>query len=111
MGRVVLRKGREDSLRRFHPWIFSGAVASVEGDPREGEAVEVTAHDGGFLAVGHWQKGSIAVRVLSFTDEFMPDGDAGFRDSPVPWLCAAGSHFRRLPAAVSSTERATRSPG
>lgn len=75
MGRVVLRKGREDSLRRFHPWIFSGAVASVEGDPREGEAVEVVAHDGGFLAVGHWQKGSIAVRVLSFTDEFMPDGD------------------------------------
>lgn len=65
MGRVVLRKGREDSLRRFHPWIFSGAVASVEGDPYEGEAVEVVSHDGGFLAVGHWQKGSIAVRVLS----------------------------------------------
>lgn len=75
MGRVVLRKGREDSLRRFHPWIFSGAVASVEGDPYEGEAVEVVSHDGGFLAVGHWQKGSIAVRVLSFTEEFMPDGN------------------------------------
>lgn len=72
MRRVVLRKGREDSLRRFHPWIFSGAVASVEGNPYEGEAVEVISHDGCFLAVGHWQKGSIAVRVLSFGQEFMP---------------------------------------
>lgn len=75
MIRVVLKKGREESLRRFHPWIFSGAVASVEGEPYEGEAVEVVASDGAFLAVGHWQKGSIAVRILSFTQEFMPDKD------------------------------------
>lgn len=75
MGRVILRKGREDSLHRFHPWIFSGAVASVEGSPYEGEAVEVYAHDGSFLAVGHWQKGSIAARVLSFGKDWLPDGN------------------------------------
>lgn len=75
MAGVILKKGRDESLRRFHPWIFSGAVASVEGDPYEGEAVEVRAADGTFLAVGHWQKGSIAVRVLSFDDRFLPDAD------------------------------------
>ena len=75
MAGVILKKGRDESLRRYHPWIFSGAVASVEGDPYEGEAVEVRAADGTFLAVGHWQKGSIAVRVLSFDDRFLPDAD------------------------------------
>lgn len=80
MGSVVLKKGREESLRRFHPWIFSGAVESVQGNPREGDAVEVRAHDGGFLAVGHWQKGSIAVRILGFTDEFLPGEDAMMPD-------------------------------
>lgn len=80
MGSVVLKKGREESLRRFHPWIFSGAVESVSGNLREGDAVDVLAHDGSFLAVGHWQKGSIAVRVLGFTDEFMPEEDAMMPD-------------------------------
>lgn len=75
MKKVTLKKGREESLYRFHPWIFSGAVASVEGSPFEGEAVEVLASDGTFLAVGHWQKGSIAVRVLSFNKDYLPDGD------------------------------------
>lgn len=75
MAKVILRKDREESLRRFHPWIFSGAVASVEGSPSEGEAVEVLASDGTFLAVGHWQKGSIAVRVLSFSQDFLPGHD------------------------------------
>lgn len=50
MGSVVLKKGREESLRRFHPWIFSGAVESVSGNLREGDAVDVLAHDGSFLA-------------------------------------------------------------
>ncbi len=75
MGRVVLKRGREESLRRYHPWIFSGAVASVEGDLYEGEAVEVVAADGSTLAVGHWQKGSIAVRILNFGNGFMPGPD------------------------------------
>ena len=75
MNTVVLKKGREESLRRFHPWIFSGAVASVSGEPKEGEVVQVLSHDRQFMAFGHYQKGSIAVRVLSFTEDFQPDAD------------------------------------
>ena len=64
---VTLKKGREDALLRFHPWIFSGAIASVKGNPHEGEVVEVRSAANEFLAVGHYQIGSIVVRVLSFT--------------------------------------------
>ena len=74
MTRIILKKGHDGSLRRFHPWIFSGAVARVEGDePREGDIVTVYSHSGEFLACGHWQIGSIAVRVLRFTDETLTD--------------------------------------
>lgn len=68
MKNLYLNKGKEESLRRFHPWVFSGAVRHIEGNPREGELVRVLTCDGTFLAVGHWQIGSIAVRVLSFED-------------------------------------------
>lgn len=68
MIKIILRKGREESLRRFHPWVFSGAVAEIQGDPSEGDVVAVYASDGCFLAYGHYQIGSIAVRVLSFDD-------------------------------------------
>lgn len=66
---LYLRKGKEESLLRFHPWIFSGAVHHIDGEPEEGEVVRVLTSDGTFIAVGHWQIGSIAVRVLSFEDE------------------------------------------
>ena len=65
---LYLRRGKEDSLKRFHPWIFSGAVHHIEGEPEEGEVVRVFTADGSFIAVGHWQIGSIAVRVLDFED-------------------------------------------
>ncbi len=68
MIKIILRKGREESLRRFHPWVFSGAVAEIQGGPSEGDVVAVYASDGSFLAYGHYQIGSIAVRVLSFDD-------------------------------------------
>ena len=68
MIKIILRKGREESLRRFHPWVFSGSVAEIQGDPSEGDVVAVYASDGSFLAYGHYQIGSIAVRVLSFDD-------------------------------------------
>lgn len=68
MIKVILRKGRDESLRRFHPWVFSGAIAEVQGSPAEGDVVSVHASDGTFLAYGHYQIGSIAVRVLSFDD-------------------------------------------
>ena len=63
---VILRKGKEESLKRFHPWIFSGAVHHIEGEPAEGDIVEVLNNEGKFIALGHWQIGSIAVRVLTF---------------------------------------------
>lgn len=68
MIKVILKRGREESLRRFHPWVFSGAIAEVQGNPLEGDMVSVHASDGDFLAYGHYQIGSIAVRVLSFDE-------------------------------------------
>ena len=74
MDKVILRHGREESLRRFHPWVFSGAIAQVTGHPAEGDVVGVFAADGSFLAYGHYQVGSIAVRILSFDeDPLRPD--------------------------------------
>ena len=66
---LYLKKGKEESLKRYHPWIFSGAVHHTEGELQEGDIVTVLTIDGEFVAVGHWQIGSIAVRVLSFLDE------------------------------------------
>ncbi len=63
---IILKKGKEQSVRRYHPWIFSGAVASVSGNPAEGDVVEVFAWDKTYLATGHWAPGSIAVRIFSF---------------------------------------------
>ncbi|MDO5000040.1 MAG: class I SAM-dependent rRNA methyltransferase [Bacteroidales bacterium] len=74
MVKVFLKHGRDESLRRFHPWVFSGAVAQVQGNPAEGEIVGVYSAEGQFLASGHWQVGSIAVRILSFdADPTAPD--------------------------------------
>ncbi|MBO7247025.1 MAG: class I SAM-dependent rRNA methyltransferase [Bacteroidaceae bacterium] len=67
--RVLLKRGKEESLLRFHPWIFSGAIASIEGTPDEGDVVDVYTYDGNWIAAGHIQVGSIAVRVLTFTQE------------------------------------------
>lgn len=65
--KVILKKGKEESLQRFHPWIFSGAIVSIEGNPEEGDVVDVVTSQDQWLAVGHIQVGSIAVRILSFT--------------------------------------------
>lgn len=69
MIKIILKKGREDSLLRFHPWVFSGAIAQIVGEPAEGDIVGVFSQSGEFLAYGHYQVGSIAVRVLSFAGE------------------------------------------
>lgn len=63
---IQLKQGKEQSLQRFHPWIFSGAIQKMDGTPQEGDVVEVTDALGSFLAIGHYQIGTIAVRVLSF---------------------------------------------
>ena len=66
---VILKRGKEESLQRFHPWIFSGAIQRIEGKPEEGDVVTVYTNDNRFIARGHIQVGSIAVRVLTFKDE------------------------------------------
>lgn len=69
MKHIYLKKGKEESLKRFHPWVFSGAIARADEGIEEGELVKVMDAQGNFLAVGHAQIGSIAVRVLSFREE------------------------------------------
>ena len=74
MDKVYLRRGRDESVRRFHPWVFSGAIASVTGSPAEGDIVAVYSAEGDLLAYGHWQIGSIAVRILSYDDDVLRPG-------------------------------------
>lgn len=65
---IKLRNGKDQSLKRFHPWIFSGAIARMDDGIAEGDIVRVVDSKEEFLAIGHYQIGSIVVRVLSFTD-------------------------------------------
>ena len=75
MTRLYLKKGREDSLLRFHPWVFSGAIGGIEGsDPLEGDPVAVYSSKKEYLGWGHFQIGSIAVRMLSFADDMPSEG-------------------------------------
>lgn len=71
--KIYLKKGKEESLKRFHPWVFSGAIQHLPEDVDEGEVVRVMTAGGEFIAVGHYQIGSIAVRVLSFDDVEIDD--------------------------------------
>lgn len=68
MSKIILKAGKEKSLLRRHPWVFSGAIAQIEGQPAEGDIVKVYSHTQEFLAAGHYQIGSIAVRILSFEE-------------------------------------------
>lgn len=65
---IYLKKGKDESLRRFHPWVFSGAISHADDGLEEGDIARVIAANGEFMALGHFQIGSIAVRVLSFDD-------------------------------------------
>ena len=66
---ITLKRGKEESLERFHPWIFSGAIAGMDNDIEEGDVVRVLTNDGTPVGTGHYQIGSIAVRMLSFSDD------------------------------------------
>ncbi len=70
---IYLKRGKEESLQRFHPWIFSGAIQRIEGPEEEGALARVFTANGDYIATGHWQIGSIAVRVLTFSDETIDD--------------------------------------
>jgi len=66
--KIVLKSGKDQAVHRYHPWIFSGAIKKIYGDPSEGDLVTVFDNKDNFLAVGHYQPGTIAVRILSFED-------------------------------------------
>ena len=70
---IYLKKGKDESLKRFHPWVFSGAIQRMDDGIEEGEVVRVINANGDFIAVGHYQKGTITVRVLSFEDIAIDD--------------------------------------
>lgn len=78
MRQVYLKRGKEESLLRFHPWIFSGAIHHIDDNIEEGETVRVVNDRGEFIAAGHYQQGSIAVRVLTFED--LPIDDSFWHD-------------------------------
>ena len=66
--KVILKKGKDESLKRFHPWVFSGAIDSIEENLEEGDAVSVFSHEGRHIGNGHCQIGSICVRILTWGD-------------------------------------------
>ena len=96
MIKVILKRNREESLLRFHPWVFSGAIAEIQGNPAEGDLVAVHACDGSLLAYGHYQIGSIAVRVLSFDESALrPDFWETMLSRALQVRIAAGLHVSR----------------
>ena len=96
MNKIILKPGKDRSVFRYHPWIFSGAIAKTEGKLQEGDLVRVYSSDNQYLATGHYQIGSIAVRILTFEDE-----EIGYSF----WLqrITAAYHMRR---AIGLTDRA-----
>lgn len=95
MIRIHLKKGREESLLRRHPWLFSGAIARIEGEPYEGDIVAIVSHSGETLGYGHFQIGSIAVRVLSFDEAAL---------SPLFWKERISAAYRqRVALALKNT--------
>ena len=77
---ILLKPKKEESLLRFHPWLFSGAIQKIEGNPTEGDLVQIIDSNRQFVAIGHYQIGSIAVRVVSFNDVTI---DASFWDNKI----------------------------
>ncbi len=81
---LFLRRGKSESLKRFHPWVFSGAIAGANGALTEGDVVRVVSAEGELMGYGHYQIGSIAVRMLTFDEEAI---DAAF------WVSRLGEAF------------------
>ena len=107
MVKIILKKGRDESLRRFHPWVFSGAIAQIQGVPAEGDLVAVHDCEGRYIACGHYQIGSIAVRILSFSRD--PQAPGFWTDS-----IAAAYEARRamgLPSAETNCFRLVHGEG
>ena len=96
MIKIFLKSGKDVPVRRFHPWIFSGAVARVEGRPEDGDMVEVYDRGGELLGAGHFHHGSIAVRLLSFGPANM--ADSGFWEDKLRNALAVRALFTDITA-------------
>jgi 23S rRNA (cytosine1962-C5)-methyltransferase len=97
MNKIVLNKGKEQPVLRHHPWVFSGAIKSIEGEPAEGDVVSVFSSDKKFLGIGHYQKSSIAVRIFSFAEQSI---DADF------WIAKIDKAYRfRKQVGVGGNEK------
>jgi 23S rRNA (cytosine1962-C5)-methyltransferase len=81
---IVLKPGKDHSLKRFHPWVFSGAIKQINGKVASGDIVEVTNDQGKYLGTGHYAEGSIAVRIFSFE---------GYEDSAAFWKMKLNAAF------------------
>lgn len=92
---VILRKGKDGSVRRFHPWIFSGAIQTINGAPENGDWVKIVDSSGTALGYGHYQKGTISVRLLSFASDL---------DSRIYTHKITNAYQLRNTAGISSTE-------
>ena len=93
---IFLRRGKSESLKRFHPWVFSGAIAGANGKLNEGDIVRIVSNEGELMGYGHYQIGSIAVRMLTFNEEAI---DQKF------WQTRLSEAFR-LRSALKLTNRA-----
>jgi 23S rRNA (cytosine1962-C5)-methyltransferase len=82
--KIFIKSGKEDAVLRKHPWIFSGAIAQIDGKPGDGDIVTVHRRNGDFLAIGHYHDGSIAVRVFGF-EPIVPDADFWFQKIEKAW--------------------------
>ena len=112
MTRLYLKKGREESLKRFHPWVFSGAIGGIEGpDPAEGDVVCVYSTHKELLGWGHYQIGSIAVRMLSFEASEAPVTDAAFWQGRLQRCLDARRAFGLADAADTSCYRLVHGEG
>ena len=69
IAKIILKSGKERSIERFHPWVFSGAIQKINGDVKNGDIIDVFSSTNKFLARGHYSNGSIAVRLLTFIEE------------------------------------------
>jgi 23S rRNA (cytosine1962-C5)-methyltransferase len=82
--KIFIKSGKEDAVLRKHPWIFSGAIAQIDGKPGDGDIVTVHRRNGDFLAIGHYHDGSIAVRVFGF-EPIVPDAEFWFQKIEKAW--------------------------
>ena len=79
VAKIYLKRKKDNFVRRFHPWIFSGAIQRIDGEVEDGVVVEVYSHQDEFLAIGHYHEGSIAVKIISFEQQNIDLGDPGER--------------------------------